>query len=41
MNTHSYAVEQLAQFLRYVRLAEGLTQRELAVQAGLVQSTLP
>jgi transcriptional regulator with XRE-family HTH domain len=40
MDTHSYAVTQLAQTLRDARIARGLSQRELAERAGLGQSRL-
>jgi transcriptional regulator with XRE-family HTH domain len=40
MTTPSYAVKQLAQTLKDVRLTWGLTQRELAGRAGLGQSRL-
>jgi transcriptional regulator with XRE-family HTH domain len=40
VDTPSYAVEQLAQTLRDTRIAQGLSQRELAERAGLGQSRL-
>jgi transcriptional regulator with XRE-family HTH domain len=40
MATPSYAVKQLAQTLKDARIALGLTQRELAVRAGLGQNRL-
>ncbi len=40
MDTHLYAVKQLAQNLREARIGRGLSQRELAERAGLGQNRL-
>lgn len=40
MDNSSYAIEQLAQTLRDIRIARGLSQRELAERAGLGQNRL-